>query len=76
MTDRKQDPGKLREPDIDADRMGRNSLQGDDQQSVRNERQAMPDEREQADEMEDSFRKLDKEARARLDLNKGAKSDK
>lgn len=76
MTDRKQDPGKLREPDFDGDRMGRNSLQGDDQQSVRNERQAMPDEREQTDDMEDSFRKLDKDARARLDLNKGATRDK
>jgi hypothetical protein len=75
MKDRKQDPSKLREPDFDSDRMGRNSLQGDDQESVRNERQTMPDEREQADDMEESFRKLDKDARARLDMNKGATRD-
>jgi len=63
---------KLSEGDLDSDRMGRNRLQGDDQQSVRNERQAQPDERQEADEMEDSFRKLDKDARARTDLGKGA----
>jgi hypothetical protein len=66
-------PRNLREGDFASDRMGRNRLQGDDQQSVRNERHAQPDERREADrDMEESFRKLDKDARARLDLGKGA----
>ena len=60
---------------IDSERMGRNSLQGDDQKSVRNERQSQPDERGQADDMDESFDKLDKVERARTDLNKGARRD-
>lgn len=61
------------EATIDNERMGRNSLQGDEQESVRNERQSQPDERGQADDMDESFDKLDKEKRARADLNKGAR---
>lgn len=64
-------PRDLREGDIDSERMGRNSLQGDYQANVRNERQSQPGERPEPDDMQDSFRKLDKDARARLDLGKG-----
>jgi hypothetical protein len=66
------DPKKLSESDLDNERMGRNRLQGDHQRSVRNERQTQPEERQQADDMEESFRKVDKDARARLDLGKGS----
>jgi hypothetical protein len=66
---------RLGEGDLDNERMGRNRLQGDDQQNVRNERQVQPGERSEADDMEDSFRKLDKDARARLDLGKGKTRD-
>lgn len=58
------DPRTLDEAGLDSDRMGRNSLQGDDQRHVRNEREALPDEREEADGIEESFEKLDKERRA------------
>lgn len=64
--------GRLTESNLDNRRMGRNSLQGDDQTSVRNQREALPEERQQADDLEESFRKLDKDVRARTDLGKGA----
>lgn len=68
----KADARDLRQDDFAAERMGSNRLEGNDQLNVRNERHAVADERRDADSMEDSFRKLDKDARARLDLNKGA----
>lgn len=66
---------RLSESDIDNERMGRNSLQGDDQLSVRNERQSVPDEKLETDGVIESFEKLDKDHRARTDLNKGARKD-
>ena len=66
-------PGELRETDLAQDKMGRNSLQGDDQESVRNERQDMPEGKRDPDQnIRESFRKMDKDVRARTDLNKGA----
>lgn len=57
------------------DRMGRNSLQGDDQANVRNERQDQPDARDEADEdVLESFEKLDKDVRAERELGKGNRS--
>ena len=67
---------RLRETDLSNDRMGRNSLQGDDQSSVRNERQAQPETRLEPDELMESFEKMDKEKRARADLGKGRRSGK
>ncbi|WP_173931423.1 hypothetical protein [Chelativorans sp. Marseille-P2723] len=66
----------LRESDLDADRMGRNSLQGDDQENVRNERQSQPGMRGEPDEIIESFEKMDKDKRARTDLGKGNRSGK
>ncbi|MBX9462915.1 MAG: hypothetical protein KL840_08080 [Aquamicrobium sp.] len=79
MQDNKQ-RDRTREPEtteatIDNERMGRNALQGDDQKNVRNERRSQPDERGQADDIDESFDKLDKDKRARADLNKGARRD-
>lgn len=67
---------KLRETDLANDKMGKNSLQGDDQLSVRNERHAQPDARRDADETMESFEKMDKDKRARTDLGKGNRSGK
>ncbi|MFC6486951.1 hypothetical protein [Nitratireductor sp. GCM10026969] len=68
--------GNLRQTDFANDRMGKNSLQGDDQTSVRNERHDQPDTRRDADEVMESFEKMDKDKRARTDLGKGNRSGK
>ncbi|HEX2020867.1 MAG TPA: hypothetical protein VGO17_18200 [Aurantimonas sp.] len=66
----------LTETDIASDRMGRNSLQGNDQESVHNQRQAVPDAKQETDGVIESFEKLDKDKRAREDLGKGNRTDK
>lgn len=76
MTDERKDrkPADITETDLAQDRMGKNSLQGDDQENVRNERHAMPQGKREPDgSVEESFRKMDKDVRARTDLNKGAR---
>ncbi len=65
---------KFRETDIANEKMGRNSLQGDDQSSVRNERHDQPETRRDPDEIMESFEKMDKDKRARTDLGKGNRS--
>jgi len=75
MTDDRKDrkPADVTETDLAPERMGRNSLQGDDQQNVRNERHAVPDgKREPDDSVVESFRKMDKDVRARTEMHKGA----
>lgn len=62
------------ESDIASERMGRNKLQGDDQSNVHNERQAVPDVKQETDDVIESFEKLDKDERAREDLGKGNRS--
>ncbi len=64
----------LTESDLASERMGRNSLQADDQGNVHNQRQAVPDVRTEADGLLESFAKLDKDERARTDLGKGNRS--
>lgn len=64
------------EAGLASDRMGRNSLQGDDQKNVRNQRKAVPDVKQDADAVTESFEKTDKDERARRDLDKGATSGK
>lgn len=63
--------------DLAGDIMGNNQLQGDDQENVRNERQAVPDTKltPDADPVE-SAKMLDKDARARAELGKGNRSGK
>ena len=65
---------RLTESDLASDEMGNNQLEGNDQEDTRNERRATPDVRQKTDGVLDSFHKLDKEARARLDLGKGNRS--
>jgi len=64
----------LKESDLAADIMGDNDLQGDDQANVRNQRRAVPDVKQDADGVIESFEKLDKDERARRDLGKGNRS--
>lgn len=64
----------LQESDLAADIMGDNDLQGDDQANVRNQRRAVPDVKQEADGVIESFEKLDKDERARRDLGKGNRS--
>lgn len=66
---------KIDETDL-ADRlMGDNALQGEDQEAVRNQRQAVPDVRGEADEsVIDTLEKSDKDVRAERELGKGRRS--
>ena len=65
----------LTEADLAQDKMGDNSLQGDDQANVRNQRRAVPDVKKKPDDgVIDSLEKMDKDVRAEEDLGKGAGS--
>lgn len=70
-SDRSSSGERLTETDLASDKMGRNSLQGDDQANVRNQRQAVPDVKQDTDSIEESAEKTDKDVRARRDLGKG-----
>ncbi len=73
MAENNAKPGKMTEADLAQQKMGKNSLQGDDQANVRNQRQSVPDVKTETDGVKESFRKLDKDVRAKEDLNKGAR---
>lgn len=68
--DRKPEAADLTRSDRAADEMGNNQSQGDNQESVRNERKAIPGVCKKADGVIESFEKLDKNARAEKDLGK------
>lgn len=70
-TSRTEKDRELTRADLASDEMGNNSLQGDDQANVRNQRHAVPDVKTEADGVIESFEKLDKDKRAREDLGKG-----
>lgn len=66
---------RLTESDLAQDKMGDNSLQGDNQANVRNQRQAVPGVKKKPDDgVIDSLEKMDKDVRAERDLGKGAGS--
>lgn len=70
-SDRFRDSGRdLTETDLAADKMGRNSLQGDDQSKVRNQRQSVPDAKKDAEDVVESFENMDPETRARREQEK------
>jgi hypothetical protein len=71
MNGKKAKARHIKEHDLAQDRMGNNSLQGEDQRRVRNQRHAVPDAKSDADDVIESFNKLDREKRARTDLGKG-----
>lgn len=64
-------PGKLHRSDLASEEMGDNKLQGDDQEKVRNQRKAVPEVKQEPDDVIESFEKLDKDERAKRDLGKG-----
>lgn len=59
------------ESDLASHKMGDNKLQGNDQRNVRNQRHAVPEQKTETDGVIESLEKLDKDVRARRDLNKG-----
>tara|TARA_R110001606_G_scaffold29692_1_gene92490 strand:- start:580 stop:813 length:234 start_codon:yes stop_codon:yes gene_type:complete len=64
----------LTESDLAQDKMGDNSLQGNDQANVRNQRQAVPDVKQEPDgSVIESLEKMDKDVRAERELGKGAR---
>lgn len=64
----------LTESDLAQDKMGDNSLQGNDQANVRNQRQAVPDVKQEPDKgVVESLEKMDKDVRAERELGKGAR---
>lgn len=65
---------RLTESDLAQDKMGDNSLQGDDQANVRNQRQAVPGVKNKPDDgVTDSLEKMDKDVRAEKELGKAAR---
>ncbi len=65
---------RLSESDLAQDKMGDNSLQGNDQGNVRNQRQAVPDVKQEPDDsVVESLEKMDKDVRAERELGKGAR---
>jgi len=71
MGDKSTEKSRLTETDLASRKMGRNSLQGNDQANVHNQRHAVPDAKQDADDVIESFEKLDKDVRAKRDLGKG-----
>ncbi len=68
---------RLTEADLAQDKMGDNSLQGDDQANVRNQRHAVPDVKQKPDKsVIGSLEKMDKDVRAERELGKGARQHK
>ena len=66
------EPDRLGEADLASDMMGNNQLQGDDQENVHNQRQAVPDVKLEPDANPvESAKMLDKDARAKAELGKG-----
>lgn len=66
---------RLTESDLAQDKMGDNSLQADDQANVRNQRQAVPDVKQDPDNsVVESLEKMDKDVRAKRELGKGNRS--
>ena len=64
--------GSITETDLAADIMGRNSLQGDDQERVLNERKSVPGVKREADgSIEETLQKSDKHVRATAEMGKG-----
>ncbi|NNJ74294.1 MAG: hypothetical protein HKP56_03975 [Anderseniella sp.] len=71
MTEKDRSNTDIKEVDLSQDKMGDNSLQGDDQSNVRNQRHAAPMVKKEADGIVESLEKLDKDVRAKRDLGKG-----
>jgi len=65
---------RLTEADLAQDKMGDNTLQGNDQSNVRNQRHAVPGVKQKPDDgVAESLEKMDKHVRAERELGKGAR---
>ena len=58
---------RLTEGALADERMGKNSLQGNDQSNIRNQRYALPDEKDETEDLIESFENLDPQTRAERD---------
>lgn len=63
-------PRNVTETDLAGRKMGENSLQGDDQHNVHNQRHAVPDEKTETDDIIEGLEKMDKDERARRESGK------
>ena len=63
------DNTKLSETDLAADKMGNNQLQGNDQEAVQNQRQAVPDVKKVTEGVVESFETMDPKTRAERENN-------
>ncbi|WP_018690296.1 hypothetical protein [Ahrensia kielensis] len=72
MTKTERSNTNIKEVDLAQDKMGDNDLQANDQRNVRNQREAVPDVKKEADGVVESFEKMDKDVRAKRDLHKKA----
>ncbi|WP_026481173.1 hypothetical protein [Ahrensia sp. 13_GOM-1096m] len=70
MTKPERSNTNIKEVDLAQDKMGDNDLQANDQRNVRNQREAVPDVKKEADGVVESFEKMDKDVRAKRDLHK------
>lgn len=70
MTEQRS-PDKIKRSDLAQREMGDNSLQGEDETNLRNQRRAVPNVKQEADDVIESFEKADDETRAKQDLGKG-----
>lgn len=65
---------RITETDLAEDKMGNNSLQGNDQANVRNQRKAVPDVKQRADRsLMETLEMMDTDVRAERELGKGAR---
>lgn len=70
-------PDTTTRTDLASDIMGNNQLQGDDQANVRNQRQAVPNAKQEPDANPvESAKMLDKDVRAEAELGKGNRHGK
>ena len=58
---------RLTEGALADERMGKNSLQGNDQSNIQNQRYALPDEKDETEDLIESFENLDPLTRAERD---------
>ncbi|MBX3571873.1 MAG: hypothetical protein KF694_05925 [Mesorhizobium sp.] len=58
---------RLTEGALADERMGKNSLQGNDQSNIQNQRYALPDEKDETEDLIESFENLDPQTRAERD---------
>ncbi|MBS9720898.1 hypothetical protein JYU29_09395 [Tianweitania sp. BSSL-BM11] len=60
----------LSETDLASDKMGNNQLQGNDQETVHNQRQAVPDAKKETEGVVESFENMDPKTRAERENNR------